>query len=245
LPPILRSRGVVDGVILGGVNYPNLEERVRAEGIPYSIFGNNLVDRAEIDGNAVLFDDVDGAEQAVEHLLRLGHRKIWFVGDVSWPWNRRRFDRFTAVMERAGLEPRAITAGLARAGHELGMRAARAILDSHPCTAIFAASDYIACGVIEAAQQIGRKVPGDLSVIGFDALDEFVYYRPAITTIGTDKEKIGEHCARLLIQQVESQELCLQPNVSVPMHLVERESCAPLETIADEHKPARRRRIPA
>jgi LacI family transcriptional regulator len=227
LPAILKTRGIVDGVTLGGVNYPNLVERIRSEGIPYSVFGNNFVDESDPASNAIMFDDRTGAEQAVEYLIQLGHRDIWFVGDVDWPWNRRRYERFRAIMKLHGYEGGAITTGLARAGHELGLRAAPAILETS-CTAVFAASDYIACGVIEAAQQAGRKIPGDLSVIGFDALDEFVYYRPAITTVGTDKEKVGEHCALLLLKQIDGSAAGVQPNVTLPMRLAERDSCAPI-----------------
>jgi LacI family transcriptional regulator len=132
-------------------------------------------------------------------------------------------------MSRHGLRTRAVVEGLAQSGHELGLQAARRILSgAEPCTAVFAASDYIACGVIEAAVTMGRRVPGDLSVIGFDALEEFIYYRPRITSVGTDKEKIGEYCTLLVIRQIDGEELPEHSTVHIPMHLVEGESCAPL-----------------
>jgi LacI family transcriptional regulator len=229
LPPILKNKGVVDGVILGGVNYPNLLKRMESESIPYSLFGNNLVDDNPPKKNAVLFDDREGAEQAVEYLIRLGHRDIWFVGHTGWPWNRRRHEAYAKIMKRHGFKPRAIIEGLAQAGHELGLQAGRRILEGDkPCTAVFAGSDYIASGFIEAATRIGRGVPNNLSVIGFDALDEFIYYRPRITSVGTEKEKIGEYCALLLIKQIEGEDLGNQSSVRIPMHIVEGESCAPL-----------------
>lgn len=228
LPPILMSKGIVDGVILGGVNYPNLLERMDSDAISYSLFGNNLVGDEVPGGRVVMFDDRDGAEQAVEYLIRLGHQDIWFVGHTGWPWNRRRYESYLKIMKRRSLRPRAVVEGLAQAGHELGLQAARRILEGgEPCTAIFAGSDYIACGVIEAATRMGRRVPEDLSVIGFDALDEFIYYRPRITSVGADKEKIGEYCALLVIRQVEGEDLADQAAVRIPMHLVEGESCAP------------------
>jgi len=227
IPPILRREGgVVDGVILGGMNYPNLLERIRAEKMPYALFGNNLIDNEGAQSNAVLFDDVDGAEQATEYLIRLGHKDIWFIGDICWPWNNRRWNSFVKVMKRRKLEPRAVTQGLAQSGHQLGVQAFRQIVETgEPCTAVFAASDYIAAGVIEAADQLGRKVPNDLSVVGFDALDEFLFCRPRITSVGTKKEKIGEYCALLAIRQIEGGGE--QPNVRIPMKLVEGGSCAP------------------
>ncbi len=234
LPAILRARGLVDGVILGGVNYPNLIDRIKSEEIPYTVFSNNIVTEAAVAPahNGVLFDDRHGAEQAVEYLVQLGHRHIWFIGDTAWPWNRRRFESYTAVMKRKEYEEQFITQGLARFGHEHGSRAVRRILESDKeCTAIFAATDYIAAGVISAAQELGRHVPEDLSVIGFDELDEFRYYRPKITSIGTDKEKIGEYCSLLLIRQIEDGKgFSKQANVRIPMHLSEGESCAPPQT---------------
>jgi DNA-binding LacI/PurR family transcriptional regulator len=228
LPPILKSKGIVDGVILGGVNYPNLLQRMAAAGLPCSVFGNNLVVDGAAPGNVVMFEDRDGAEQAVEYLIRLGHRDIWFVGQTQWPWNRRRYESYLTVMKRHGLKARAVIEGLANAGHELGLQAARRILEgAEPATAIFAASDYIACGVIEAATRIGCRVPRDLSVIGFDALDEFAYYRPRITSVGTDKEKIGEYCALLVIRQIDGEDPGEQSSMRIPMHLVEGDSCAP------------------
>src|SRR4029450_8984021 len=115
--------------------------------------------------NAVLFDDRDGAEQAVEHLIRLGHRDIWFVRHTAWPWNRRRHDAYVKIMKRQGFKSRAIVEGLAQAGHELGLQAGRRILEGDkPCTAVFAGSDYIASGFIDATCRAGRRVPTELSL---------------------------------------------------------------------------------
>ena len=132
-------------------------------------------------------------------------------------------------MKRHGFKPRAIIEGPAQPGHELGLQAGRRILEGDkPCSAVFAGSDYIASGFIEAATRIGRRVPNNLSVVGFDALDEFTYYRPRITSVGTEKEKIGEYCALLLIKQIEGEDLGHQSSVRIPMHIVEGESCAPV-----------------
>ncbi len=228
VPPLLKSRGIVDGVILGGVNYCNMVERMRLDRIPYTIFGNNFMTDGDPPANSVLFDDRDGAERAAEYLVSLDHSDIWFVGDTTWPWNRRRLDCYTAVMKRHRLTPRAITTSAAT-HHETGLDAMRAILDSRePCTAIFAANDYVASGVIEGARLRGLSVPQQLSVVGFDALDEFQYYRPGITTVGAEKESIGEQCVDLLFRQLESEDPVTFPNVLLPMRLIERESCAPL-----------------
>ncbi|MGH9673928.1 MAG: LacI family DNA-binding transcriptional regulator [Bryobacteraceae bacterium] len=228
VPPLLRSRGIVDGVILGGVNYPNLIERMRLDKVPYSIFGNNFIDGGKTPPNCVSFDDRGGAALAVGHLVKLGHQHIWFIGDTSLPWNRRRHDRYRQIMTRHGFTPRSLTGKVAGTHHETGLRAARQILESgEPCTAIFAANDYVAAGVIEAAVQKGIRVPGGLSVAGFDALDEFQYYRPGITTVGAGKEEIGEHCMKLLVGQLDAAEPAPPSNVMLPMWLIERESTAP------------------
>jgi DNA-binding LacI/PurR family transcriptional regulator len=233
VPPILRGKGVVDGVVLGGVNYSNFLSWVQTAGIPCVLFGNNLMDGEEAKSNAVSFDDHEGAEQATEYLIRLGHRNIWFIGDISWIWNRRRYEAYQRVMERRGLKPRSVTQGLAQSGHPLGVRGMRRILESgEPCTAVFAGSDYIAAGVMEHAMEKGLRVPDDLSLIGFDALDEFQYCRPRLTSVGTKTEKIGEYCALLLMRQIETG--TEQPSVRIPMMLVEGATCAPPHQSTDK-----------
>ena len=226
VPPILRRPGFVDGVILGGVNYANFLRRLDSDKLHYTVFGNNLMGTGEPANGTVAFDDRDGARQAVEYLVRLGHTDIWFVGDVSWVWNQRRYEAYLEVMKRRKLKPRAVVQGLAQTWHELGKRAMRHILESgERCTAVFAGSDYVAAGVIEAAIEARRDVPRNLSVLGFDDLDEFSYFRPRITSVGTAKEKIGEYCALLLIRRIEGGSE--QGNLKLPMKLVEGESCAP------------------
>ncbi|HSL57723.1 MAG TPA: LacI family DNA-binding transcriptional regulator [Acidimicrobiales bacterium] len=126
---------------------------------------------------SVTIDNVAGATAAVEHLVELGHRHIAFVGDVddnplgfAVPELRR--SSYRAVLDRHGLTRvaawevggRFSIQGGTDAGHEL------LALDPRP-TAIFAASDEMAMGVLVAARELGLAVPGDLSVVGFDDHD--------------------------------------------------------------------------
>jgi LacI family transcriptional regulator/LacI family repressor for deo operon, udp, cdd, tsx, nupC, and nupG len=125
----------------------------------------------------VATDDVLGGELAAEHLLSKGHRRIGFVGDdavnpFGFTSSERRREGFRRALRRAGVRPSDARERRGRHGREEARALAVALLrgDDRP-TAIFAASDVQAVGVLEAASLLGLAVPGDLAVIGFDDIE--------------------------------------------------------------------------
>jgi DNA-binding LacI/PurR family transcriptional regulator len=155
----------------------------------------------------VVIDNVRGGELAAEHLLVRGHRRIGFVGDhPTNPYgftsseDRRRGLR--AALERAGVEA---DPGLERFGRhgreEAGELAAELLTLPEPPTAIFAASDLQAIGVLKAAEQLRVRVPDELAVIGFDDVDlaEIV----GLTTIRQPLREGGALAADLLLSAIE------------------------------------------
>ena len=163
-----------------------------------------LVDVAHPRLPRVVIDNVQGGELAAAHLLARGHRRIGFVGDH--PTNEYGFtsseDRrlgFRAALGRAGVEP------VERFGPH-GRDEAAALAESllrlpEPPTAIFAASDLQAIGVLKAAERCGARVPEDLAVIGFDDIDlaEIV----GLTTIRQPLREGGALAADLLLAAIE------------------------------------------
>ncbi|MBE2316354.1 LacI family DNA-binding transcriptional regulator [Solirubrobacter sp. CPCC 204708] len=155
----------------------------------------------------VVVDNVRGGELAAEHLLAKGHSRIGFVGDH--PTNAYGFtsseDRrrgFGAALERAGnrLDPALQRFGLA--DREEAEVLTRSLLGrSSPPTAIFAASDLQAIGVLKGCEAMGARVPEDVAVIGFDDVDlaEIV----GLTTIRQPLRESGEQAADLLIAAIE------------------------------------------
>ena len=147
----------------------------------------------------VAVDQVAGARAATQHLLDLGHRTVWHVsGPLDWYEARDRVDGWRATLEAAGAPLSAVLAGdwSARSGYDLGLRLAR----EPDVTAVFAANDQMALGVIRALHELGLRIPDDLSVVGFDDIPEAAYFTPPLTTVRQDFNEVGRrallHAAR-------------------------------------------------
>jgi LacI family transcriptional regulator len=189
----------VDGVLV--VSLPLSDDELTAlqdQGIPVA-----LVDVDDERLPHVSNDDVLGGTLAARHLLDAGHRRVAFVGDtVENPFgftsSARRLEGFAAAMEEAGapLAPECIRRG--PHGREVAGLLARELLDlGEPPTAIFAASDVQAFGVLDAAARAGLDVPGGVSVIGFDDID--LAGAIGLTTVRQPLRESGRAGARLLL----------------------------------------------
>ena len=167
-----------------------------------------LVDVAHPRLPRVVIDNVRGGELAAEHLLARGHRRIGFVGDH--PTNAYGFtsseDRrrgFQAALGRAGVRPDPALERFGPHGRDEAGELAEALLRlPEPPSAIFAASDLQAIGVLKAAERLGVRVPEDLAVIGFDDVDlaEIV----GLTTIRQPLREGGALAADLLLAAIEA-----------------------------------------
>lgn len=125
----------------------------------------------------VLSDDQEGGRVATEHLISLGHRRIGFIGDSEEPGlrfrsTRRRLNGYRRALGRAGLDSEPCLVGLGLHSAAAARCLAERMLDSpRPPTAIFAASDTQAAGVMAAAQSRGMSVPHEMAIVGFDGLE--------------------------------------------------------------------------
>jgi LacI family transcriptional regulator len=152
----------------------------------------------------IVTDDVRGGELATEHLLELGHRRIGFVGDTTDPGfgfvsSDRRRTGWRNALRRAELpEPRALSR-VGSHGRSTAHRLTRELLSlDQPPTAIFAASDTQALGVLEAAWAEGFKVPEDLSLIGYDDLEVAPYV--GLTTVSQSLHESGRLGVQRLLE---------------------------------------------
>jgi LacI family transcriptional regulator len=176
--------------------------RFEAAGMPVV-----LIDHPDQRLPGVFTDDVAGGRLATEHLLELGHRRVAFIGDFE-----HNYHGFTSsAMRRSGYEQALAGAGLA-ADPQLVRRAAHGrepaaglthemLALADPPTAVFAASDTQAIGVLEAAEQLGVDVPGDLSVVGYDDIELARY--AGLTTVAQPLEESGVRGAELLLAALE------------------------------------------
>jgi DNA-binding LacI/PurR family transcriptional regulator len=167
-----------------------------------------LVDASAEGMHCVRIDDVAGGELAVRHLVQLGHARIGFVGDSI---EEVRAFNFTSSRDRhAGYLNALAAAGVARRpdyerygvhGRYQARLLARELLQlPEPPTAIFAASDTQAMGVLEAARDLQLGVPGDLSVVGFDDIDVAEYL--GLTTVCQPLFESGKRGVELLLSLI-------------------------------------------
>jgi len=166
-----------------------------------------------------------GAEQMMDHLLDLGHRRIAFVAGVA----RRNLSltREQVYLEKlasAGLEPDADL--LAVCGYRIGdgYTATRALLslDNRP-TAIWTVNDLLAVGALRAAHELGLRVPDDVAVAGFDDINLAAQLYPPLTTVHMPATEMGACAAELLFERLEDPD-CEPTHEVMPMRLVVRQS---------------------
>ena len=152
-------------------------------------------------------DEAAAASIAVEHLARLGHRRIGFLtGSLSHVCVGRRYAGYRDTIDRLGLDDNPEL--VARSTFTVaGGHAAAPKLLSAGGTAIITANDLMALGVIRAARQIGLDVPADVSVIGYDDTELISFTDPPLTTIRQHVGVISDHAVEVLMSQIEGRSL--------------------------------------
>mgnify|MGYP000949119999 CR=1 FL=1 len=177
--------------------------------------------------NSVLSDDMSAACQAVDYLVNLGHRRIGYInGPEDVIPSRERIKGYRKALQDHGL---IFDVGLVRNGEweepKSAYQAAKELLAlQDPPTAIFAANDVMASGVIDAAADLGLQVPNDISVIGYDDRDMARFLKPALTTVRLPMADIGSTAAKMLIDSLEHGETLID-STYVPCQLIVRKSC--------------------
>jgi LacI family transcriptional regulator len=171
-----------------------------------------------------------GGFAATEHLLSLGHRRIAAItGPADMLCSLARLDGYRSGLERAGI---AVDQALIRYGdfhHEGGFTRAAELLElADRPTAIFAGSDQQAFGVYEAARQRGLRIPGDLSVVGFDELPVSRWASPPLTTVRQPLAEMGSAAAQMLGQIMDGAAL-RSTRVELSTELIIRDSTAALK----------------
>jgi DNA-binding LacI/PurR family transcriptional regulator len=153
----------------------------------------------------VAVDNEAGARLAVRYLLDLGHRTVHHVaGPANWldaQARRHGWESALEALERPTPEPLAGDWS-ARSGYEAGLRLA----EDPEVTAVFCANDHMALGVLRALHERGRKVPAEVSVVGFDDIPESSYLTPPLTTVRQDFGELGRRGLELLVEQLEQQD---------------------------------------
>jgi DNA-binding LacI/PurR family transcriptional regulator len=175
--------------------------------------------------NSVEIDDVDGGKKAAEYLIKKGHRRIAFLGDTDLPEYSihpvsMRLQGFKRALRAANLEIPEEFVRLAPYNQEQARHIAKELLNSpNPPTAVFAATDLQALGVLKAARQLGVKIPEQLAIIGFDDLDTAEY--EDLTTIRQHLDESGRLAIEILLAHIADYSRPIQ-HVTLPLVLIER-----------------------
>jgi DNA-binding LacI/PurR family transcriptional regulator len=193
----------VDGVIIVGGVRSQVADACRNAGRPYVLVdpGSREIDEL---GVMLVIDNVSAIESLVKHVTDLGHRKIGMItGDMAHIVVRERLDIFQAMLQRLGLQQNpdwiASTIWQEYSGYEAAMQMLQ--LPDHP-TAILAANDLVAIGVIRAVRELGFVVGQDISVTGFDDLPQASEDYLQITTIRQPLSEIGARALALMTSAV-------------------------------------------
>jgi DNA-binding LacI/PurR family transcriptional regulator len=192
----------VDGLLVMSLRPTDDEvERLRRESLPVV-----LVDVVHPELPRVVIDDVLGGTMATEHLIARGHTNIGFIGDEPSPFgftsSERRRHGMARALRDAGIARDGTLERRAPHGRDQARESAESLLRlSDRPTAIFAASDVQAMGVLEAARAIGLRVPEDLAVIGFDDIE--VAEVLGLTTVRQPLRETGARGVELLLAAID------------------------------------------
>ena len=176
---------------------------------------------------SVSIDQAYGAELATQHLLDLGHKHVAHIsGPLDWNDARMRYKSWQDTLNKNNLKSDIHKEAdwTAQGGYD----ATRELIKQHTFSALFAANDKMALGAIYALRENGKRVPEDISIIGFDDMPEAAFFTPSLTTIRQDFAVLGVQTAEYLIALIDNDGTPLHQRMLYPS-LIQRNSTQQLE----------------
>jgi DNA-binding LacI/PurR family transcriptional regulator len=223
----LLSSGAIDGMLyLGSFRSNERLATAIAGGLAVVVVDEPIAGLPPV--HTVVMDDYAGGYQATSYLAALGHRRIAFVsGPGELGSVQERYRGYLDALAKAGIDASGQVSLAGQFTEQFGMSALPHLLaGADPPTAAFVASDYIALGVLSAAETHGIRVPEDLSIVGFDDIRFSQYVRPRLTTIRSPVDRLAQTGVELLFERLADPEAPARTEV-LPVELVIRESAAP------------------
>jgi DNA-binding LacI/PurR family transcriptional regulator len=220
-----------DGIILLGYgDYVSYGEKLRslADAGAHFIIWGPMVD--DLPGHSLGCDNIGGARRAIRHLVDLGRRQIAFLGGASehCPEFEHRYRGYCQALESADLRADPGLQADADNQENSGHAAVAALLAAgKQFDGIFAASDLIAIGAMRGLLEAGRRVPRDVSVVGFDDIPAAAYVNPGLTTVHQDTVRAGELLVANVIKLIAGERV---ESSLLPPKLVVRQSCGASRT---------------
>ena len=177
---------------------------------------------------SVCLDNRGGAKMVVDYLYELGHRRIGFIsGGLGFGGQIQtgRSAGYKEALEKNGIayDEKLVVKG--DWSMESGKTAFRQLVERGDLpTALFAVNDSMAIGVVMEAANLGICVPDDISIVGFDNIDQSAYTSPPLTTVAVDYNTMSRTACMLMLDMIDHSNFELNVNIYVPLSLVERES---------------------
>lgn len=220
------AKGMVDGLLLVLPRSPaDYIGTLTQRNFPFVLIDHQGTGR---ECPAVGATNWQGAYNATEYLIELGHQRIGFItGSMDLGCAVDRLEGYRAALRTHHISdaPELIYEGTFFQPD--GYAGASALLDLPvPPTAIFASNDVMAMGVMDAIRTRGLRVPGDVSIVGFDDIPQAALIRPALTTVNQPLEKMGRVATQMLLDLLKHPENKFE-RIELPTELIVRDSCLP------------------
>ena len=172
--------------------------------------------------SGVVLNDTTGFFQVTEHLIRLGHKCIGFIG-THWDttfWGSDKGRGYLLAMQKNGLKPQhvPVNTSFLEPAYQLGKS-----MDAGRFSALVCRSDYTAIGVSRGLQDAGLHVPNDVAVVGYGNISVGAYFRPSLTTLGVPYEAIAASAMELMLEALSGRKTLRKITLESP--LIIRESC--------------------
>ncbi len=217
----------VDGVVLNPakVKAEDLSRLIKAR-ISVVLIGSQI---DHPDFNVVMIDNVKGGNDATQHLINLGHRRIGLLcGLLNTTSGGLRFQGYVKALVQNGIPFEEELTAEGAITYDGGYQCMRQLLSKKsPPSAVFATSDVMALGAKTAIEDAGLQIPGDISLIGFDDIPEVSRSRPKLSTIAQPKYRMGQEAANILLEQIESKQTISRKKIVMEHEVIARESTAP------------------
>lgn len=198
--------------------------------VPSVLLGACPPENSSIRLNSISTDNYAGGMLAAEYLFGLGHRKIVYLGMREGSiTHERRHQGFVDAAEKLGMQVRTIYNNDTSSTIEGGHRLSAALLKQEILeTAVFAASDLLALGFMQAADEAGISIPEQISLLGYDNIEYAALDQMRLTTFSQRPEVLARHAVQLLLDLIEKQESYACTFRMLTPCLVERDSCRSL-----------------
>ena len=223
LPRFILNKSV-DGIIVAGKIPLTLIERM----VPYNL-PTVFIDYIPSQNCCplVLIDNIAGGLIATNHLIELGHKNIAFIGgDIEHPSLSDRLNGYKQALVNAKIPIKNIFIAIdAKYPDRInGYNSAKKLFSKNKnISAVFACNDAMAIGAIHYLKESGYKVPGDISIIGFDDVEADLLLDPTLTTIRVPKIEMGVEALKLMVNTLKNKKSSFK-KILVPVELIERES---------------------